>query len=48
MFIAAGTGIKIGVKLKIINNVDIARTIAHLLGLEMTTDGRILKEALAR
>jgi len=48
MFVAAGTSIKTGTKLNIINNVDIAPTIAHLLGLEMATDGRILKKTLAR
>jgi predicted AlkP superfamily pyrophosphatase or phosphodiesterase len=46
MFVAAGTGIKPGVKLKTINNVDVAPTVAHLLGLEMEADGRVLKEVV--
>jgi predicted AlkP superfamily pyrophosphatase or phosphodiesterase len=46
-FVAIGTGIKVGKKLDVINNVDVAPTIAHLLGLEMTTDGRVLSEAIA-
>lgn len=47
-FVAAGKGIKPDTKLKLINNVDVAPTIAHLLGLKMTADGRVLKEALSR
>ncbi len=46
MFVAAGEGIKPGAKLETINNVDVAPTIAHLLGLKMKSDGRVLKEAL--
>jgi predicted AlkP superfamily pyrophosphatase or phosphodiesterase len=45
-FIAAGAGVKRGAKLEIIRNVDVAPTIAHLLGIEMTSDGDVLKEAL--
>lgn len=45
-FIAAGTGLKRGKKLGIIRNVDVAPTIAHLLGIKMATDGRVLTEAL--
>ena len=48
LFVAAGKGIKPGTKLKIINNVDVAPTIAHLLGLELKADGRVLREALKR
>ena len=48
LFVAAGAGVKSGEKLKIINNVDVAPTIVHLLGLKMTADGRVLKEALTR
>ncbi len=46
MFVAAGVGIKSGVKLETIRNVDVAPTIAHLLGIKMKSDGRVLKEAL--
>lgn len=46
-FIAAGTGIKPGVQLDIIKNVDVAPTIAKLLGLAITNvDGRVLSEIL--
>lgn len=48
MFVAAGTGIKSGARLKVINNVDVAPTIAQLLGIEMKVDGQVLKEALDR
>lgn len=47
-FIAAGVGIKPGVKLEIIRNTDVAPTIARLMGLSMNNvDGRVLKEILA-
>lgn len=46
--VAVGAGIKPGVKLGVVNNVDVAPTIADLFGLEMKTDGRILSEALIR
>ncbi len=47
-FIAAGTGIKPGVQLDQIKNVDIAPTIARLMNLAMTdVDGRVLTEILA-
>jgi len=45
-FVAAGAGIQSGVELGLINVVDVAPTIAHLLKLEMDTDGRVLQEAL--
>ena len=46
-FIAAGAGIKPGVRLEKINNVDVAPTIAHLLGLKLEqADGRVLREIL--
>ena len=46
-FIAAGTGIRAGVKLKSLNNIDVAPSIARLMGLKLDgTDGRILKEIL--
>ncbi len=47
MFVAAGAGLANGKQLDVIKNVDIAPTIAHLLGLEFPCDGRILTEALA-
>lgn len=46
-FVACGAGIRPGAKLGIIDNVDVAPTIAHLLGIEMTSDGRVLHEALS-
>ena len=45
-FVAAGVGIKSGVKLGTIRNIDVAPTIAHLLGIEMKCDGDVLKETL--
>ena len=48
IFIASGAGIKAGVKLSAIENVDVAPTIARLLGLELDgADGRVLTELLA-
>jgi len=47
-FIAAGAGIKAGVKLDLINNTDVAPTISRLLGIEMkNVDGRVLTEILS-
>ena len=47
-FVAAGAGIKSGVKLDIIQNVDVAPTIAKLLGFALKdVDGRVLDEILA-
>jgi predicted AlkP superfamily pyrophosphatase or phosphodiesterase len=47
LFIAWGRGIKPGVKLDIIDNVDVAPTAARLLGVELKdVDGRVLKEIL--
>jgi predicted AlkP superfamily pyrophosphatase or phosphodiesterase len=46
-FIASGRGIKKGVVLDTIRLVDVAPTVAELLGLQMPgTDGRVLKEVL--
>ncbi|WP_438479739.1 alkaline phosphatase family protein [Oleiharenicola lentus] len=46
-FVASGAGIKAGVKLGKIRNVDVAPTIAALLGLEMkNVEGRVLHEIL--
>ena len=47
LFIASGNGIRRGVKLGVIPNLDVAPTIAALLGLEMKQiDGKVLKEIL--
>ena len=46
MFVAAGTGIKRNSQLGVMNNVDVAPTIARLLGIDMNCDGRVLQEAL--
>ena len=46
-FIAAGAGIKPGVQLDLIQNVDVAPTIARLMGLSMpSVDGRVLEQVL--
>jgi predicted AlkP superfamily pyrophosphatase or phosphodiesterase len=46
-FIASGAGIRPGTKLDLINGVDVAPTIARLLGLRMpNVDGRVLDEIL--
>ena len=46
-FIASGAGIKKGVKLGDISNMDVAPTMAAVLGLEMKdVDGRVLKKIL--
>ena len=48
-FVAAGTGIKPGVQLDLIQNVDVAPTIARLLGLALKdVDGRALDEILVK
>jgi predicted AlkP superfamily pyrophosphatase or phosphodiesterase len=47
LFIAWGRGIKSGVRLDSVDNVDVAPTAAHLLGFEMkNVDGRLLKDIL--
>jgi predicted AlkP superfamily pyrophosphatase or phosphodiesterase len=49
LFIACGAGITPGVKLDVIDNVDVAPTMAELLGLTLeNVDGRVLKEILSR
>ena len=46
-FVAWGAGIKPGTVVKEMRNLDVAPTMAHLLGLEMkNVDGRVLKEIL--
>ncbi|HEX4145337.1 MAG TPA: alkaline phosphatase family protein [Pirellulales bacterium] len=45
--IAAGAGIKSGVELDVIDNIDVAPTVAHLLGVQLPdTDGKIMAGAL--
>jgi predicted AlkP superfamily pyrophosphatase or phosphodiesterase len=47
LFIASGRGIKPGVKLQSVDNVDVAPTAAKLLGVELkNVDGRVLTEIL--
>lgn len=47
-FVASGAGIKRGVKLGAVRNLDVAPTLARLLGLEMKNiEGRVLTEILA-
>jgi predicted AlkP superfamily pyrophosphatase or phosphodiesterase len=47
LFIASGAGITPGSKLDVIDNVDVAPTLATLLGLTLeNVDGRVLKEIL--
>ena len=48
-FVAWGAGIKKGAKVSSINNLDVAPTMAALMGLQMKgVDGRVLKEILAK
>jgi predicted AlkP superfamily pyrophosphatase or phosphodiesterase len=48
VFVAAGAGIKRGTKLPAIENIDVAPTIARLLGVELEqASGRVLEEILA-
>jgi hypothetical protein len=47
IFVAAGSGIKIGTKIPMIENVDVAPTIARLLGISLeNAHGRPLGEIL--
>ncbi|HTU25501.1 MAG TPA: alkaline phosphatase family protein, partial [Pirellulales bacterium] len=47
-FIAAGAGLKKGVKLEVIENIDVAPTVARLLGVTLSdTDGKVIAGALA-
>jgi predicted AlkP superfamily pyrophosphatase or phosphodiesterase len=47
MFVVAGRGIKRGVKLGPVDNIDVAPTIAHLLGQKLAqAEGKILREIL--
>lgn len=48
MFVVSGGGIKPGVRLEVVDNVDVAPTVAHLLGVKLPeTSGRVLKEVLS-
>jgi hypothetical protein len=47
VFVAWGAGIKRGAKLQVVRTIDLAPTMAHLLGLELKgAEGRLLKDAL--
>ena len=47
LFVASGQGIRDGVTLPVIENIDVAPTVARILGLELpSTDGRVLTEVL--
>ena len=47
VFIASGRGIKAGVKLGIVDNIDVAPTLAAILGESfLGTDGKVLREIL--
>ncbi|HTN76241.1 MAG TPA: ectonucleotide pyrophosphatase/phosphodiesterase [Pirellulaceae bacterium] len=49
MFVAAGAGIQPGVKLDVIQNVDVAPTIARLMGIPLKeVDGQVLEKILAK
>ena len=48
VFVAWGRGIKPGVKLGMVDNIDVATTIAELFGQQLPqADGKILREILA-
>jgi hypothetical protein len=47
-FIAWGAGIRAGARLKIIQNIDVAPTVAHLLQVSLpTAEGRVVNEILS-
>ncbi len=47
LFVATGRGIKRGVKIGLVENIDVAPTVAHLLGYTLPdVDGRVLTEIL--
>jgi predicted AlkP superfamily pyrophosphatase or phosphodiesterase len=49
LFVAVGRGIKRGTKLGIVDNRDVAPTIAHLLGEKLSgADGKVLREMLEK
>jgi predicted AlkP superfamily pyrophosphatase or phosphodiesterase len=48
LFLASGRGIKRGVKVGLLDNIDVAPTIAHLLGQPLPgADGKVISEILA-
>lgn len=48
LFIASGAGIRSGVRLDVIDNVDVAPTMAEVLGLTLgNVDGKVLKQILS-
>jgi hypothetical protein len=48
-FIASGRGIKQGIKMGAVENIDIAPTMAHLLGHELpNAEGKVLSEILTK
>jgi len=48
LFIASGAGVAPGIKLGPIDNLDIAPTMAEILGVKLeTADGKVLKEILS-
>ena len=48
-FVAWGAGIKPGAKLGTVDNIDVAPTLAALLGMTMKdVDGKVLREALEK
>ena len=47
VFIASGRGIKRGVKIGMVDNIDVAPTIAHLLGQQLPgAEGKVISEIL--
>jgi len=48
-FVVAGRGIQSGLKIGWVDNIDVAPTIAHLLGHNLTkSDGKVLTDILTR
>jgi hypothetical protein len=45
-FIASGAGIRDGVRIGHVRHLDVAPTIAHLLGLELPTAAGVVMEAI--
>jgi predicted AlkP superfamily pyrophosphatase or phosphodiesterase len=48
IFVASGAGIKVGERVKAVANVDVAPTMAHILGVSLKdASGRVLTECFA-
>jgi predicted AlkP superfamily pyrophosphatase or phosphodiesterase len=48
IFVASGAGIKVGQRVKAVANVDVAPTMAHILGVSLKdASGRVLTECFA-